>query len=253
MFIDTHAHLTSSECTKDLEGMLMRARHCGVDKIVNICTDEKTLQDGMALRKQHPWIYTTAATTPHDVEKEGASFFPLVEKAARAGGLIAIGETGLDYHYTHSPRDTQCAFLLRYFALAASLALPLIFHCRDAFKDLFALADAHYKGKPALLHCFTGTLEEAKGVLERGWYLSFSGIVTFKKAQELQAIVPHVPSDRLLIETDAPYLAPHSKRGKINEPSFLVETAERIAALRNMAVDELAVMTSRNAEGFFSF
>ena len=253
MFIDTHAHLTSDECLKDLEGIVMRARKSGIDKIVNICTDEKTLREGLRLQEKEPWIYSTAATTPHDVEGEGESFFPIVETRAREGKLIALGETGLDYHYTHSSREVQRAFLLRYFALASRLSLPLIFHCRDAFNDLFTLADAHYLNKPGLLHCFTGTLEEAKGVLERGWYLSFSGIVTFKKAEELQAIVPHIPIDRLLIETDAPYLAPQSRRGKTNEPSFLIETAECIAALRAISLEELALATTRNAETFFRF
>jgi TatD DNase family protein len=233
--------------------MLKRARLHRVEKIVNICTDEKSLEEGLRLAKIEPWIFNTAATTPHDVEKEGASFFPLVEKQAQLGSLVAIGETGLDYHYEHSPRALQKEFLVRYFSLALEVNLPLIFHCRDAFDDLFTLADAHYVNQPAVLHCFTGTLDEAKEVLERGWYLSISGIATYKKSETLRQVVKYVPLDRLFIETDTPYLAPQGKRGQINEPSFVIETAELIASLKGIKLEALGEIVSRNAEEFFSF
>jgi TatD DNase family protein len=253
MFIDTHAHLTSLQITEKRDEMLKRARLHRIAKIVNICTDEQTLHEGLKLAEQEPWIYNTAATTPHDVEKEGASFLPIVEKAAREGLLVALGETGLDYYYTHSPREMQKEFLMRYFALALSLNLPLIFHCRDAFSDLFDLADRHYSQGRAILHCFTGTLDDAKGVMERGWYLSISGIATYKKSEELRHVIKYVPLDRLVIETDTPYLAPQGKRGQINEPSFLLETADMIASLKGIKVEAVGESTSHNAEQFFSF
>ncbi|HEY2810210.1 MAG TPA: TatD family hydrolase [Rhabdochlamydiaceae bacterium] len=252
-FVDTHAHLTETSLCEQLEEILKRAALHGIAKIVNICTDEKTLDEGLLLSQREKWIYNAAATTPHDVEKEGELFFPLVEKAARAHKLVAIGETGLDYYYMHSPQKMQRDFLVRYFALAISLKLPVIFHCRDAFADLFALSDSHYKGRPAVLHCFTGTLEEAKGVLERGWYLSISGIATYKKSDALREVVQYVPLDRLFIETDTPYLAPQSRRGKVNEPSFMIETAEMIASLKGIKLEALGEITSQNAERFFSF
>ncbi|MGL5263876.1 MAG: TatD family hydrolase [Candidatus Rhabdochlamydia sp.] len=250
MFIDTHAHLTSDALVDNTQQILARAQMAKVEKIVNICTGEKSLKAGLELRKKTPWVFNTAATTPHDVEKEGESFFPFVEEAAYNKELIAIGETGLDYHYQHSEKKMQKTYLQRYLDLSYRVNLPIIFHCRDAFADLFAIAD---RPLSAVLHCFTGNLEEAKKVLERGWYLSISGIVTFKKSQQLQDIVKYVPLEHLLIETDAPYLAPGIHRGKVNEPAFLIETAKMIASLKQMSIEEVARQTKANAEKFFRF
>lgn len=252
-FVDTHAHLTSDQILPSIEEVLERAKLKGIRKIVNICTDEKSLNEGLKLHERHPWVFNAAATTPHDVEAEGESFFPEVERYATLGKLVAIGETGLDYFYEHSNKKTQQRFLLRYFALALKLKLPLIFHCRDAFEDLFAMVDQDYQGAPAVLHCFTGNLNEAKGVLDRGWYLSMSGIVTFKKSEVLREVAQYVPLERLLIETDAPYLAPQSQRGKRNEPAFLVETAQVIAVAKGISLEQLAQATEENASRFFSF
>lgn len=252
-YIDTHAHLTSEQVLPHLQDVLTRAKDRGINKVVNICTDEKSLKEGLLLRKQFSWIHNAAATTPHDVESEGASFFPLVERSAMEGSLIAIGETGLDYFYEHSNREVQQKYLSLYFLLATQTKLPLIFHCRDAFNDLFSMADQEYRGYPAVVHCFTGSPEEAKGALDRGWYLSLSGIVTFKKSAALREVVKYIPLDRLLIETDSPYLAPQSHRGKLNEPSYLPETAEIIAETRGIAIEKLASITTENAERFFSF
>lgn len=253
MYIDSHAHLTVPAVADRCEEILQRAQQKKVAAIVNICVDAPSLDKGLHLAVRHPWVFNAAATTPHDVEKEGELFFPIVQERAKEGKLIAIGETGLDYHYEHSPREKQKEFLIRYFALATDTRLPLIFHCREAFDDLFALADQHYLGKPAILHCFTGTLEEAKGCLERGWLISMSGIVTFKKSERLRDIAAFVPLDRLLIETDTPYLAPQSKRGKENEPSYIDETAEELAKVKGVTLEELAWATAQNAARFFSF
>ncbi|MBY0529265.1 MAG: TatD family hydrolase [Rhabdochlamydiaceae bacterium] len=253
MYTDSHAHLTSEQVIDQIDPILARALEASVTKVVNICTDAQTLRQGLKLKKRYPWIYNTAATTPHDVEAEGESFFPLVEQAVADRELVALGETGLDYFYEHSNRALQKRFLLKYFDLALSAQLPLIFHCRDAFSDLFAFADVDYKDAPGLLHCFTGTVEEARGVLDRGWYLSLSGIVTFKKSEALREVAKFVPLDRLLIETDTPYLAPQSHRGMLNEPSFIIETAACLAAVLGKSVQEVAEATSLNAEKFFSF
>jgi TatD DNase family protein len=251
--IDTHAHLTSEQILPVLDDVVARAKKAGIEKIVNICTDERSLVEGLLLHEDHSWIFNAAATTPHDVEKEGAAFFPYVERNALEGKLIAIGETGLDYFYEHSNRQEQQRYLSLYFSLARQAKLPLIFHCRDAFADLFSMADEEYKGYPAVLHCFTGNLEEARGVLNRGWYLSISGIATFKKSAALREIAKYVPLDRLLIETDAPYLAPQSHRGQLNEPAYLPETAHAIAEAMGISIDKLATATVENAARFFSF
>ena len=253
MYIDSHAHLTGDTVLPHVEEILKRAQEKGVEKIVNICTDQKSLEEGLLLAERFPWVYNTAATTPHDVEKEGESFFPIVKQCAKEKKLVAIGETGLDYHYEHSNREVQKFFLSKYFELARESKLPLVFHCREAFSDLFDMADAEYKGCPAVLHCFTGTLEEAKGCLERGWFISFSGIISFKKSESLREVAAYVPLDRMFIETDTPYLAPQSFRGKMNEPSYIEETAGVIAKLKNVSVLEVGKQTLFNANQFFLF
>lgn len=247
MLIDTHAHLTSEKIGDQLEGMLLRAKEKGVRKILNICTDISSLDKGLSLAQREPWIFNAAATTPHDVEKEGELFFPIVAKAAKNGTLAAIGETGLDYHYEYSPKKLQQEFLIRYFELAKSSHLPLVIHCRDAFEDLIAMIDQYYAHKPGVLHCFTGTLDEARQLVDRGWMLSFSGIITFKKSEALREVAAWAPLDRIVIETDTPYLAPQSHRGKVNEPSYIVETAALIAQLKGIALENVAQMTTDNA------
>lgn len=252
MFTDTHAHLTCPEMLTDIDEVLKRAQEAEVTRIFNICTDEASLNAGLELSQRYPWISTSAAATPHDVAKFGDPFFARVETESKKGTLVAIGETGLDYHYELSPKEVQKEHLLRYIALAKEVKLPLIFHCRDAFADLFSLTDAHLGNHRVILHCFTGTLEEAKQVIERGWYLSFSGIVTFKKSAELRKAASYVPIDQLLIETDCPYLAPQKWRGKRNEPAYLTETARVIAREKEMSVSDLASATSNNLVAVFT-
>lgn len=251
--IDSHVHLTSPQLLPDVKEIIARGQSAGLSKMINICTDSASLEAGLLLQTEYPnLLYTTAATTPHDVEKEGELFFPTVEAAAKQKKLIAIGETGLDYFYEHSPKAIQRTFLIRYLALALEVRLPLIFHCRNAFEDLFSIAAKEAPHAKALLHCFTGTLQEAKKGLEFGWMISFSGIITFKKSASLREVVRTVPLDRLLIETDAPYLAPLSQRGKRNEPAFLLETAECIASIKGLPLEEISHQITENALQFFA-
>lgn len=251
--IDTHAHLTGESLAPHAEEMVETALAVGVQKIVNICTDEASLNAGLALQKKiHGVVYNAAATTPHDVAVDGEAFFPLVKKAAEKKQLVALGETGLDYHYDHSPKNSQRTFLSRYFQLANVTGLPLIFHCRDAFEDLLLMAKEEYKGS-AVLHCFTGTKAEARAVLDQGWFISFSGIITFKKSEALREVVQFVPLEKIFVETDAPYLAPQSKRGKQNEPAFILETYELIAELKKVDLKTAVLQIAKNASGFFLF
>lgn len=256
LLIDSHAHLTSSEISQEVEAVLNRAQMAGLASIVNICTDPASLEAGLKLAERHPWIYNTAATTPHDVDKEGEAAFPIIAQCARDKRLAAIGETGLDYHYQHSAVATQKHFLRRYLHLALECQLPVVIHCREAFADLFEILDAEYtvngKHAPGVLHCFTGTIAEAEQVFKRGWFLSISGIATFKKSEELRAVVKMAPLEQLLIETDSPYLAPQSKRGKPNEPAYLPEIAALIASLKNVSTEEAALQTARNASRLFN-
>lgn len=252
MLIDSHAHLSRSELQEILPSLLERASQVGVEVIINICTNPEEVERGLALSKKNPWIYTVAATTPHDVEKEGELFFSQMEHYAKSGALVAVGETGLDYHYYSNTQSIQQDFLRRYLRLAKECSLPIVIHCREAFSDFFQIIDAEYAGHKGVLHCFTGTFEEAEEVIKRGWYLSLSGIVTFKNSHELQRVAQKVPLNQLLIETDAPYLAPAPHRGKQNEPAFLIETARFIANLRGIPLQELARATAHNTRSLFN-
>lgn len=253
MYIDSHAHLSEPPLLPQISEIMERARAASISRIVNICTHPQALIDGLLLSQLYPEIVNAGCIPPHDVATQGAFDFSFFADAARSGKLIAIGETGLDYHYEHSPRELQHAALKQYLALAIECDLPVVFHCREAFSDLFALTDEYYPNRPAALHCFTGTAEEALGVLQRGWYLSFSGIATFKKSQALREIAKTAPLSQILIETDAPYLAPQPHRGKQNEPAYLVDTASCLAEAKDMPLQEIAQITAENAQRLFLF
>ncbi len=250
--IDSHAHITSKELLNYLEDLLVRAQRANVKKIVNVCTDKLSLERGILLKDKYNWIYNAASTTPHDVEKEGDKYFSFFSDNAKARNLVAIGETGLDYYYKHSSVEMQKKFLEKYFKLALETNLPVILHCRDAFEDLFAIAKNSYPSEKVVLHCFTGTKKDAKEALNRGWYISFSGIITFKKSTDLLDIVKYVPLDKILLETDTPFLAPESKRGQLNEPGNLMEIADKVADAKKCLIEEVALATSSNAKNFFS-
>ena len=253
---DSHAHLTCDQIFPDVDDLLERAREAGVDKIANICTCEVTLKRGLDLRKKYDWIYNVASTTPHDVVKDGERLFPLMAEHARNGSLVAVGETGLDYYYHGESKELQQYFLRKYFALALEVKLPVVIHCRDAFEDFFRILDDAYMVEgfhaPGVLHCFTGTLDDAQEVISRGWYLSLSGIVTFKRSSELREVAKIVPLNQLLIETDTPYLTPQSHRGKRNEPAYLLETAQLIADVQGIPLEYFLETTYQNACRFFN-
>ncbi|MCH9633575.1 MAG: putative metal-dependent hydrolase YcfH [Chlamydiae bacterium] len=252
MYFDSHAHLTGNTLFAEIDSYLKRAQAASVSSIVNICTDYETLKRGLEIAKKYPWFYNTGATTPHDVAKEGEAFFTHFEKAAKGGSLVAIGETGLDYYYEHSPKELQKTFLKRYLQLALDCHLPVVIHCRDAFEDFFTILDSDYSpDAQGILHCFTGSKEEAKELVDRGWTLSFSGIVTFKKSEGLREAAEIVPLDQLLIETDSPYLAPQSQRGKTNEPAFVVEVAQTLAQVKGVELKQIAEATTKNASRIF--
>ena len=255
-FTDSHAHITADSVYENLDEILKNAAEEHVHTLINVCTDEITLQRGLELRKRFPWIYLAAAVHPHDAHGSAQAFFDRVSRQAKIGDLVGIGETGLDYYYHHAPKEEQQDALRRHLRLALECKLPVIIHCREAFEDLFSILDREYKigatHAAGVLHCFTGNLEEAKQVLDRGWYLSLSGIVTFKKSLELQEVAKIVPLHQLLIETDTPFLAPQSKRGKPNQPAYLPEIARFIAKLKGVPVEAIAQATQKNAQALFS-
>ena len=243
MFFDSHAHLTGEPLFENLPALLQRAKEAQVTGIMNICTDLVTLERGLAIKEEG--FFLAGATTPQDAALEGEMHFAFFQEAARAKKLHAIGETGLDYGEEEKTWKIQQGLLEKYIALAEETKLPLIFHCRGAFKDLYAMTKG-YKGK-VIMHCFTGGMKEAEEAVSRGWMISLSGILTFKKADELRKVAACIPQGQLLIETDSPYLAPQSHRGQTNEPAFIVETCATLATLHKLSLEEMGRVTYANS------
>ena len=246
---DSHAHLSMCQG----ENILEKALEANVTDIMDIAVDSDSLEKGKRLQKENssPKILLAAATTPHDLSSPEDPFFPIVKKEAQAGTLSAIGECGLEYFHCPDTKVWQQEVFMRYASLAFEEKLPLIVHCRDAFHTLFSLLKAFPPELTGVIHCFTGTFDEAVALLDKGWYLSFSGIVTFTKSKDLQDVVKRIPMERILVETDAPYLAPQSKRGKPNEPSFITETVSTIATIKGLSFEEVARITFQNASHLF--
>ncbi len=258
MIIDSHAHLTTSELIDELPELLKRAHNENIKAIVNICCDLEALKKGLTVVESNPKprVFLTAAVPPHDIGVEAEDFFSSIEKGASEKKLVAIGEIGLDYFYMAHPKEQQIQYFKRYLQLAIKADLPVVIHCRDAFFDLFSVIEEEnsYQKKRlrGVIHCFTGTLQEAQKAIELGFYISLSGIVTFRKSTELQHVAKHIPLEHMLIETDSPYLAPQSMRGKRNEPAFLKETALFLARLKEVPFEELCRATTKNAIKLFS-
>jgi TatD DNase family protein len=247
MLIDSHAHVDGKEFDGDRPEVLARARAAGVQRIIVIGAvgDPESAERAVALAERDPDIWATVATHPHDVQHMTPDWWAVHERLARHPRVVAIGETGLDYYYDHSPRELQKAAFARFIELARAAGKPVICHIRDAHEDARAILVAGGV-TDCVIHCFTGTPEDARAYAALGYYVSFSGIVTYKTAQPLRDAVPLVPRDRLLIETDCPYLAPIPKRGKRNEPAFLPHTAEVVARCSGMTFEELATTTTHN-------
>jgi TatD DNase family protein len=251
-YFDSHCHLADDQLWPEVDQVLERARRVGVTSWMSICTNRKTLQRNLELSQRigTESLYLAAAVHPQDVHTELEEGYSAVEQAVAAHQISAIGETGLDYLYaTDETRPIQHHYLERFSELALLHNLPLIIHCRDAFVPL-AEALKSYAARcthiPGVIHCFTGSWEEASHWLDAGWMISFSGIVTFKKSDALRQVALQMPLDRLLIETDAPYLAPQAYRGKRCEPAYVVETAATIGSLRNMLPSALGEVAFQN-------
>ena len=248
MLIDSHAHVDGPEFDADRADVLARARAAGVQRIVVIGAvgSPDSAERAVALAERDPEIWATVATHPHDAAQLTPAWWEIHDRLARHPRVVAVGETGLDYYYDHSPRDVQQAAFARFIELARAVGKPVVCHIRDAHDDARAILRAGGV-TDCVIHCFTGTPEDARAYAELGYYVSFSGIVTYKTAQALRDAVPLVPRDRLLIETDCPYLAPVPHRGKRNEPAFLTHTAEVVARCSGMSFEDLAELTARNA------
>ena len=248
MLIDSHCHLDFPELNAELDAVLTRARAAGVGLMVTISTRVGRFNELKAIVEAHDDVFCSIGTHPHNAAEEPDIMIEELVELARHPKVVAIGEAGLDYHYDHSPRDMQKKGFRTHIAAARETGLPLIIHARDADADVARmLEEESARGAfPFVLHCFTGGADLAHRGLALGGYISFSGVVTFKNAEALRDIALAVPSDRLLVETDAPYLAPEPLRGKTNEPAFVVHTAARLAALRRVREAEMERLTTEN-------
>lgn len=257
---DAHVHLSDAAFCGDVDGVMARARDSGISLVVNVTTTKDELDTSFAYAERFPHMRFchVAGTPPQDAQNVIEDDFRYFRDVAHTGKLSAIGEVGLDYYFadTETARERQKEVLYQYLSLALECALPLVIHCRAAFSDFFSILDQYYhhdsRSCPGMLHCFTGTLDEAKELLARGWFISISGIVTFKNAQGLRDLVAEIPLDHLLIETDAPFLAPTPWRGKKNEPAYITHTMETIAKIYDMSIKDLKGTTYTNTLRFLN-
>jgi len=235
--------------------MLERARAAGVTTLLAIGSGPgpERLDAAIPFAEQHDWIYASVGTHPHEAKDLTPAHLQQLAKLARHPRVIAYGEIGLDYFYDHSPRDMQQRVFREQMALAADAKLPIIIHCRDAWPDCMQMLELHWRptGLGGILHCFTSTLEDARRGLDMGFLVSFAGNSTYPKAQNLRDVAKALPLENLLIETDAPFLAPQGYRGKRNEPAYVGEVAKSIASVRNLAAEEVASATAANFRRFF--
>lgn len=242
--IDTHAHVSSFPNPSQI---IENALKNNISSIIDIATDLPSLKTSISLQKKYP-IYTAAATPVG--EKFSEKFFLSIKKTIQEKKIIAIGETGLDYFY-NIPKNPQKKIFLKYLTLAEKTHLPLIIHCREAFSDVFSILKK-FSLKKILFHCFTGTPQECEKIIKNGYYISFSGIITFKNADLLRKSVQLTPLEKIFLETDSPYLAPEGFRGKTNEPSYIIETFKKVAFLKNLPLQKVIEETSKNIKTFFS-
>ena len=252
--IDTHAHIQSENFADDVEQVVERAHGAGVEKIIVVggAGELTTNESGLAIAKHHAGAFATVGMHPHDARHVTEEDFQKLRALTEDPKVVAVGETGLDFYYDHSPRDVQMEVFSRFIHLAWETKLPLVVHDRDAHEEVEGLIQTHGQGEiRGVIHCFTGDMKAAKAFLDLGFYLSFTGIITFKNAALLRDVVREVPMDRIMVETDSPYLAPVPHRGKRNEPAFVRFVAEAIAQVKGLTLDEVALATNANAHNLF--
>jgi len=254
MLVDSHCHLEYDSFAEEGSAVIERAAAAGVGTCVTIGTKLSTFPKTLAVAERYQNVWCSVGVHPHDAATEPLTDSVVLVEATHHPKVIGIGETGLDYYYDHSPRAEQATNFLVHIDAAQETGLPLIIHTRDAEDDTIAILEEKLKKAPfgAVLHCFSGTEKLAEAGLKMGMYLSASGVITFKKAANLRAVFRDVPLDRLLVETDSPYLAPIPYRGKRNEPSFVVHTAKVLAELKGVSEDEIAQVTTDNFFRLFS-
>jgi TatD DNase family protein len=248
MLVDSHCHLDFPDFASELDAVVARAEAAGVGRIVTISTRVRRHADVLAIAERFPNVFCSVGTHPHNAHEELDITAAELAERARHPKVVAMGEAGLDYHYDYSPREAQAKGLRTHITAARETGLPLVIHCREADADMVRILEEETARGPfaAVLHCFTGTRELAMAGIRLGLYVSFTGILTFKNSTHLREIAAELPPDRVLVETDAPYLAPGRFRGKRNEPAYVVETAKVLAETRGTTLDEISRQTTQN-------
>jgi len=248
MLVDSHCHLDFPDFASELDAVVARARAAGIRRMVTISTRVRKHSQVLAIAEKYPDVFCSVGTHPHNSAEEPDVDAKMLVALAQHPKIVAIGEAGLDYHYDNSPRAAQATSFRQHIAAARETGLPLVIHARDCDADMTAiLAQETGQGAfPAVLHCFTGGRDLAMRAIDLGLYISFTGILTFKNSAALRDIAAALPADRILVETDAPYLAPLPFRGKRNEPAYVVETAKVLTNTRGASADEIAHQTTDN-------
>ena len=253
--IDSHAHLEYPQFDEDRDAMLQRAHDAGVATILAIggAAGPNHLASAIPFAEAHNWIYATAGIHPHEANLATDQHFAHLEKLTRHPRFLAVGEIGLDYFHNHSPRELQAPVFRRQLEIARAAKKPIVIHCRDAWTDCLGILESDWlsAGLGGILHCFAGTLEEAQKGIELGFLVSFAANITYPKNNALRDTASQLPLDRILTETDSPYLAPQRVRGKRNEPAYVVEVAQTLANVRNCSAEEVAAATAANFRRFF--
>ena len=251
--IDSHCHLDREPLLSNLSQVLIRAKHAGVEKLLTICTTTREYPNILDIISKDPIIYGTFGIHPHETKNYFIKKDEIVKKVKMSNRIIGVGETGLDFYYNNSDKDTQLKSFQNHIEAAMDLNIPLIIHSRNAENETYDILKKNYqKNLKILMHCFTGSTDFALNLVPLNAYFSASGIITFKKSTELQETFKKIPEDKLLIETDSPFLSPEPNRGKKNEPSFIKFTAEKLANLRNIELGKLILLTTKNFNTLFS-
>ncbi len=251
--IDSHCHLDHEPMFSDLKNVLTRSKESGVEKILSICTTKDSFLKIIEIIKIDPIIYGTYGIHPHEANTDVVTKEEIIKNASLNKKIIAIGESGLDFYYNHSSKEKQISSFKSHIEAAINLNIPIIVHSRNAENETFDILNEYKKSKPKILmHCFTGSTAFANKLLTLDSYFSASGIITFKNSSDLRETFRLIPNDKLLIETDSPYLAPEPMRGRKNEPSYIKHTLEKLAAIKNADVDKIDRVTSQNFNILFN-
>jgi len=249
---DTHTHLYDSRFDEDRDELILELKDNGIEKAITLGTCVNTSTQCIEIANKYSNVFATVGTHPHDAKDFKDKDVLIYEEMAKEDKVIAIGEIGLDYHYDFSPRDKQIYAMNRQMELAKKLDFPVVYHVREAFGDFLPMVQNGETHNNAVMHCYGGSIESAKICLDAGMLISFTGVITFKNANKIKKVVDYIPLDRLMIETDCPYMAPVPYRGKRNEPKYVLEVARAMAEIKGISIEEMIDITYNNAVRFFN-